>query len=99
MQSRRNPPTTCLEVDNDSHKLSVYYFRTNDSNKDVIAFLEAPLGRSHHSGVSPSHIEERDERRREDGSDEFLFSYLLWQRSDLAGFVGYREELKPKKDQ
>ena len=87
----RRTETACLEIDNDSHKLSAYYFRTNDRNRDVIAFLEAPLGRSHHSGVSPSRIEEREERRREDGSDEFLFSYLLWQGFDLVAFVGYRE--------
>ncbi len=70
----RRTETACLEIDNDSHKLSAYYFRTNDRNRDVIAFSEAPLGPSHHTHVSLSRLEERDERRREDGSGEFLFS-------------------------
>jgi phosphate/sulfate permease len=95
---RRNE-TACLEIDNDSHKLSAYFFRTRDGIKDVVAFFEAPLDPTRRFGASGSTVKERtEERRREDGSREFLFSYFLWQRYDLVAFVGYREQPKPKEE-
>ena len=84
----------CLEIENDNHKLSGYSFRTKDRLKDVVAYFEAPLDRTRRFGTSRSNTEERREVR--DGSKEFLFSYFLWQRADLVGFVGYREEITYK---
>jgi hypothetical protein len=86
----------CLEIDNDAHKLSAYFFRTRDSLKTVVTFFEAridPGQRLHSSG--PGYKERREVLSHEDGSREFLFSYFLWENYDLVGFVGYREELKP----
>lgn len=95
----RRTETACLEIDNDRHKLSAFFFRTKDRLKDVVAFYEAPLDPTRRFGTSRSQTEERREvRRREDGSREFLFSYSLAQRFDLIAFVGYREERKPGKD-
>ena len=88
--------TVCLEIDNDAHKLSAYFFRTRDSLKAVVAFFEAPLDpgqRLRSSG--PGYVERREVPSHEVGSREFLFSYFLWENYDLLGFVGYREELKP----
>ena len=87
--------TACLEIENETHTLSAFFFRTSDRLKNVVAFYEAPLDPTRRFGTSRSPTEERrEERRREDGSKEFLFSYLLVQRFDLLAFVGYREERK-----
>lgn len=94
----RRVETVCVEIDNDNHVLSAFYFRTKDRLKDVVAFYEVPLDSSRRFGTSRSQTEERrEERIREDGSREFLFSYFLSQRVDLMAFVGYREERKPEK--
>jgi hypothetical protein len=82
---------TCLELDNDAHKLSVFYFRTKDRIKKVVDFYEAPLDPSRHFG---SHRDTYSERREEDNSRAFLFSYFLYEAVDTKGFVGYREERK-----
>jgi hypothetical protein len=78
----------CLEISNDTHNLSAFFFRTKDSLKKVVDFYEAPLDRTRRFGTSRSNDEER---REEDKSRAFLFSYLLHQSADLVGFVGYRE--------
>jgi len=78
----------CLEISNDTHHLSAFFFRTKDNLKRVVDFFEAPLDRTRHFGTSRSNDEER---REEDKSHAFLFSYLLHQSADLVGFVGYRE--------
>jgi hypothetical protein len=84
-----------VEIKNDSHTLSAYFFRAKDRLKNVVAFYEAPLDPTRRFGTSRSSTEERrEERKREDGTKEFLFSYLLAQRFDLIAFVGYREERK-----
>lgn len=91
----RRAETACLEVDNDNHKLSAFFFRTRDGRQDIISFYEAPLEKSRHFGTSRGKIEERAEYARGgDGSREFLFSYLLWERYDTVAFIGYREERK-----
>jgi len=85
---------TCLEIDNPSHKLQAYFFRTRDSLKDVVGFYNQLLEPDRRFSAS-NQVEERNEtRRRDDGSREFLFSYYMWQRYDVVAFVGYREERK-----
>ena len=75
----------------DTHRLSAFFFRTRDSLKKVVDFYEAPLDPTRRFGTSRSNDEER---REEDKSRAFLFSYLLHQSADLEAFVGYRETRK-----
>jgi hypothetical protein len=90
----RRTETVCLEIENDEHKLSAFYFRTPDSLSQVVAFFNGLVEpeRRFTLGRGDRMDERREERKREDGSRELLFSYLLQQSADVGGFVGYREE-------
>ncbi len=81
----------CLDIANDTHNLSAFFYRTKDNLKKVVGFYEAPLDATRRFGTSRSNDEERLE---EDKSRAFLFSYFLHQSADLVGFVGYREAPK-----
>ncbi len=76
--------TACLEIDNDDHTLSAFFFRTRDRLKNVVDFYEAPLDPTRRFGTSRSQTEERrEERRREDGSKEFL-SPTCWLSASIS---------------
>jgi hypothetical protein len=86
--------STCLEIENDEHKLSAYFFRTRDSIDKVVAFFNLLLepNRRFTLGRGDRWDERREERKRDDGSRELIFSYFLRQEADVEAFIGYREE-------
>jgi hypothetical protein len=87
----------CIEIDNPTHKLSAYFFRTDDKRQKVADFFEQSRG-SHRRFSGVSDWEERYEmHKRPCGIKDFVFYYFLREHATFESsvLVGYREERKP----
>jgi hypothetical protein len=82
---------TCLEVRNDKHFLSAYYFETKDEVRPIVDFFELNVDADSRIPLfHRDHSAQRERRRK--FTHEFIVSYMLepgW------GFIGYREEKNP----
>ena len=82
--------TTCLELRNDKHAMSVYAFTSNDDLEHLLAFYELNVTPEYRLGLYKGRKETLVTRtRRKESTHEFIVSYMLWAG---GGFVGYREE-------
>ncbi len=84
----------CVDVRNDIHALSSYYFQSDDKLGSVVDFFELnvlPVRRNGiGSGREPAEVEHTERTKNDDDTRTFVVSYLLLHGS---GFVGYRETM------
>lgn len=81
--------TTCLELRNDKHAMSAYFFRSNDDLEHLVPFFELNVAPEYRVGLYKNRKEQLVTRtRRKEFTHEFIVSYMLWSG---GGFVGWRE--------
>ncbi len=81
--------TTCLELRNDQHAMSVYAFTSKDDLEHLLAFYELNVTPEYRLGLYQRRKEQLVTRtRRKEFTHEFIVSYMLWSG---GGFVGYSE--------